>query len=246
MTKKEYMSRMSVMKRAVLLLLLLLAVGSNADPTVDPTVAPTADHTAAPDPCHDLNNKIHLKDLHKLEGEWVLFWSVSDHDDGHSMLSNLKSSHVEIHADNETFIMTERNLYKTGPNRRDYFINETLVHNADDHDHHNIHSDNVRLEVDGQHEDYNDTADIIFYETCPECMLMTYNVKEYRFLLSYRKDGHHRDPEKVKTVHDDHKQHAECLKFPHDKPYSYDGVADFAHKKSAPPTEPPAPDAQTS
>ncbi|XP_008296081.1 saxitoxin and tetrodotoxin-binding protein 1-like [Stegastes partitus] len=213
---------MSVMKQ-VLMVLLLVAVGSSADVEVEPT--------KAPDHCDGLKNKVPLKDLHKYNGEWVLFWSVSDHDNGHNMLSVLRSSHVEMSSDNITFVMTERNLYTSGPNRRDFFINETL---PSDPVQFHIHADTVRLEVDGKHEDYNDTADLAFYEGCPDCMLMTYKVEEGFYLLVYIKDGKHQDAEKLKTVHDDHKKQAECLGFPHSKPYSYDGVTDFAHKKSSP------------
>ncbi|XP_031734801.1 saxitoxin and tetrodotoxin-binding protein 1-like [Anarrhichthys ocellatus] len=48
------------------------------------------------------------------------------------------------------------------------------------------------------------------------------------------KEGHHQDVEKMNSHHGELRKLAECLGFPHDKPFSYDGAADFCHKKSSP------------
>lgn len=39
------------------------------------------------------------------------------------------------------------------------------------------------------------------------------------------REGQHRDVEQLKAAHGDHHELAECLGFPHDKPFSYDGAA---------------------
>ncbi|XP_049457609.1 saxitoxin and tetrodotoxin-binding protein 2-like isoform X2 [Epinephelus fuscoguttatus] len=163
---------MSVVKQGTLLLLLLAVIGTSAD------------H----DDCHGLNTTLPATDLHKIVGDWVLVWSVSDHQQGWDLLPNVTSSHAEFRLlpDNHTYMFNERNMYidKLCAN---YIINMS-TEGSDDHMLHN---------------------------------------------RGARRDGHHRDVEVLNAAHDNHKKQAECLGFPHDKPFSYDGVADFCHKKSS-------------
>ncbi|MEQ2192480.1 hypothetical protein XENOCAPTIV_012260 [Xenoophorus captivus] len=211
---------MSVAK--VSLLLLLAAIGSSA--------APSAEE------CQGLAKRLPRKDLHEIYGEWVLVWSVSDHDRGHGLLANLNSSHVEFQllTDNKTIEYTEKNAFSNFCIA--YFINLTIP--SDDAEHHTLKCHSIRVEKDGVVQEYNDTGEVDFYESCSDCLLMTYKTPAYKFLLSYKKEGSHRDVEQHKAAHDDHKKLAECLGFPHEKPYTYDGVADFCHKKSAPEANP--------
>ncbi|TDH03640.1 hypothetical protein EPR50_G00144040 [Perca flavescens] len=90
---------MSVVKRAVLLTLLLAAIGSSA--------------AAGPEDCHGVNVTLQTKDIHKIFGDWVLVWSITDHDQGNALLQNVTSSHVELRLrdDNKTVTCTVRNMH---------------------------------------------------------------------------------------------------------------------------------------
>ncbi|XP_072227243.1 saxitoxin and tetrodotoxin-binding protein 1-like [Leuresthes tenuis] len=215
---------MRVSKVAVLLL--LAVIGSNAEPSAEE--------------CEGLTKRLPSKDLHKIFGDWVLVWSVSDHDLGHSILANSSSSHVEFKllSDNETIEYNERNVYLGSLDScTTYFVNMT-VPSDNSTEHHTLKTDVIRVEKDGVVQEYNDTGDVDFYESCSDCLLMSYKTSTHRFLLSYKREGSHRDVELMKAAHDDLKKVAECLKFPHDKPFTYDGLADFCHKKSAPEASP--------
>ncbi|XP_059206338.1 saxitoxin and tetrodotoxin-binding protein 1-like [Centropristis striata] len=214
----DSLSRMDVVKTSMLLLL-LAAVGAIADPS--------------PENCGGLNVTLHEKDLHKIFGDWVLVWSVLDN------WINFTSSHVEFRLlpDNHTVTFSERNVFPTGK-CRNYFINFTMP--AEDSTDHTLHHVGGKIEEDGVFSDYNQSGEIHFFETCDECMVMVYKSTEGRFLLIYRKDGHHQDVDKAKEHHENHNKLAECLGFPHEQIYIYDGVADFCHKKSAPEAKVPA------
>ncbi|XP_035858438.1 saxitoxin and tetrodotoxin-binding protein 2-like [Sander lucioperca] len=94
---------MSVVKRAMLQtllqMLLLAAIGSSA--------------AAGPEDCHGLNVTLQTKDMHKIFGDWVLVWSVTDHDKGNALALNVTSSHVEfrLHDDNKMVMFTERTKF---------------------------------------------------------------------------------------------------------------------------------------
>ncbi|XP_044028260.1 uncharacterized protein LOC122864712 [Siniperca chuatsi] len=220
-------SRMIVVKRAVLLLLLLLlaVIGTDAAP--------------GPGHCGVLNKTLPTKDFHKIFGDWVLVWSVSDYQLGSDVLGNLSSSHVKLQLlpDNKTIVYNERNMFLDKPCTQ-YFINMSMPSDPSDSDHHTLHTEAAMVEKDGVVQPYNDSGDVDFYESCSDCLVMVYREKEFQFLLIYRREGHHRDVELLKAAHSDHKKLAECLGFPHDRPFSYDGVADFCHKKSSPAAEP--------
>ncbi|XP_068565495.1 saxitoxin and tetrodotoxin-binding protein 1-like [Cebidichthys violaceus] len=208
-------SRMSSVKTAVLLLL-VAAIGTNAAP--------------GPEDCHSLK-KLPTSDLHEVYGDWVLVWSVADHQEAWDLLPNVSSSHVEIrlHQDNTTVLLKERNLYmdKLCSN---YFMNFT----GTDAGNHTLDITAATVEKDGVVSDLNESIQTDFYRSCSECLMMVYHSPKGRYLLNYRKEGHHQDVEKMNSHHDALRKLAECLGFPHDKPFIYDGAADFCHKKSSP------------
>ncbi|XP_023252717.1 saxitoxin and tetrodotoxin-binding protein 1-like [Seriola lalandi dorsalis] len=149
-----------VVKQTVLLLL-LAAIGCNAAP--------------AADECEGLHKTLPAKDLHTIFGDWVLVWSVSDHQQGSDLLQNLSSSHVELRLlpDNTTIMFNERNVFIDG-SCSNFIINMSMPSDPTSDEHHPLN-----------------------------------------------------------TIAASEKQ-AECLGFPHDKAFSYDGAADFCHKKSSP------------
>ncbi|XP_035848831.1 uncharacterized protein LOC116064680 isoform X7 [Sander lucioperca] len=210
---------MSVVKRAVLLTLLLAAIGSFA--------------AAGPEDCHGLNVTLQTKDIHKIFGDWVLVWSITDHDKGNALLPKVTSSHVEfrLRDDKTTVVFTERNMY-THQSCLTYVINMTMPTDPLDS---TMTTFPGSMEKDGLLEVYNETATVTFFETCPDCLSMVFKDSEGRFLLNYRREGDHRDVEKLKADHSDHHKLAACLGFPANaNPFNYDGAADFCHKKSSP------------
>ncbi|KAF1382111.1 hypothetical protein PFLUV_G00161060 [Perca fluviatilis] len=216
---------MSVVKRAVLLTLLLAAIGSSA--------------AADPEDCNGLNVTLQTKDIHKIFGDWVLVWSVTDHDQGNALIRNVTSSHVELrlHDDNKTVMVTVRNV-QIHQVCFTYIINTTMPTDPLDS---TMTSFTGATEKDGLLEVYNDTETVNFFETCPDCLLMVFKDINGRYLLNYKREGHHQDVEKLKADHSDHHKLAACLGFPTNaKPFIYDGAADFCHKKSSPEVEPEA------
>ncbi|XP_024154195.1 saxitoxin and tetrodotoxin-binding protein 2 [Oryzias melastigma] len=203
-------------------LLLLAVIGSHAAPN--------------PSKCEGLTKRLQTKDLNKIFRNWVLVWSVADHEEGDSLVSNISSSHVEFQLlpENKTISYIERNVYNQNLSScTTYFMNVTAPSNNET-EIQTLRVDNIRLEVDGQPVEYNDTGAVDFYETCPDCLMLVYKTSSGRYLLDYKEEGSHRDVEKHKAGHDDHKKLADCLGFPDKKAYVYDGVADFCHRKSAP------------
>uniref|UniRef100_A0A672YRD3 Uncharacterized protein n=1 Tax=Sphaeramia orbicularis TaxID=375764 RepID=A0A672YRD3_9TELE len=174
----------------------------------------------------------------KVYGDWVLVWAVSDNPKGHELLPNVSSSHVEmkLRPDNKTIEYNERNVLLgnkvcvvfRGNICASYFLNLTIP--DDDHEYYSpIH------EKDGVRKMLNDSAKVHFLESCDDCMTMIYDSETYgRYLLIYRRDGHHRDVEQMKAHQASHEKLAKCLHFPLEHVFIYDGVADFCHKKSAP------------
>ncbi|KAK9527088.1 hypothetical protein VZT92_015750 [Zoarces viviparus] len=202
---------MNSVKRA-LLLLLLAAIGTNAAP--------------GPEDCHSLK-KLPTLDPHKVYGDWVMVWCVADHQEAWDQMQNISSSHVEfrLHQDNSTVLFIEGNLL-TNKTCSYYFMNFTAADGG------NNMMDIAAATV--KDSDLNEWVQIDFYESCPECLMMVYKYPAGRFMMNYRKDGDHQDVEKLNSYHGELRKMAECLGFPHDKPFSYDGAADFCHKKSSP------------
>ncbi|XP_039677863.1 saxitoxin and tetrodotoxin-binding protein 1-like [Perca fluviatilis] len=194
-----------------LLTLLLAAIGSSA--------------AAGPEDCHALNVTLQTKDMHKILGDWVLVWSVTDHDQGNAVALNITSSHVEfrLNDDNKTVTFTERTKF-THQTCVTYIINLTMPTDPLDS---TLISFTGAMEKDGLLEVYNDTETVNVFETVgPDCLSMVWKDSEGRFLHNYRREGHHRDVENLKADHSDHYKQAACLGFPANaKPFSYDGAA---------------------
>ncbi|KAM6973900.1 saxitoxin and tetrodotoxin-binding protein 1-like [Tautogolabrus adspersus] len=202
---------MSLLKQAMLLLL-LAAVGTYA----------------APEDCDGLNKTVPAKDLHKIMGDWVLVWSVSDSKSIN--VENISSSHVELRLrpDNNTISYIERNMFLDSSCTT---YNSTVL----------IPSEQSVMDVvaatmerDGVVSPFNDSAKLEFFETCPECLVMVYRGDAGQYLLIYRKEGHHQDIEKTKEAHSDFKKLATCLGLPHDDRFTYKDAQDFCHKKFSP------------
>uniref|UniRef100_A0A3P9IDH6 Uncharacterized protein n=1 Tax=Oryzias latipes TaxID=8090 RepID=A0A3P9IDH6_ORYLA len=207
-------------------LLLLAVIGSHAAPNASK--------------CDGLTKRLPTKDLNKIFRNWVLVWGVSDREEAIDLLPNVSSSHVEFKLlpDNKTFSYIERNMFNHNLSScTTYFINMTVPSNIET-EVQTLHADNIRLEKGRQPLEYNDTGAVDFYESCSDCLLLVYKSSRFRYLLSYKEEGSHRDVEQHKATYDDHRKLAECLGFPKKKPYVYDRVADFCHKKSAPEANP--------
>uniref|UniRef100_A0A3Q3XBB2 Apolipoprotein M n=1 Tax=Mola mola TaxID=94237 RepID=A0A3Q3XBB2_MOLML len=199
------MSRVRTVKRAALLLLLLAAVaalGSEAAPGPD---------------CDGLNKTLPAARLHDVSilGDWVLVWSVSDEPGSVELLTNLTSSHVELRLleDNHTVSYTERNLDRSC-NR--YYNNMTMS------------PDSVQVGFIYSYFSsncYHVLADVVFFESCPDCLHMDYRGSVGHYLVIYRREGRHRDVEQLQASHNDHGKLATCLGLPHHTPFVYDGAA---------------------
>ncbi|XP_038580317.1 saxitoxin and tetrodotoxin-binding protein 1-like [Micropterus salmoides] len=215
---------MIVVKR-VLLLLLLAAIGSDARP--------------GPEDCDSLSKRLPTKDLHKIFGDWVLVWTVSDSQHGSDMLVNLSSSHIEFKLlpDNKTIMYNERNMFLDKTCSK-YFFNLSMPSDPSDSENYTLYSGVGTLEKDGVVHLYNQSGRADFYESGSDYLVFVFRDTRVQFLLIYRREGQHRDVEQLKAAHGDHHELAECLGFPQDKPFSYDGAADFCHKKSSPAVEP--------
>ncbi|XP_044028084.1 saxitoxin and tetrodotoxin-binding protein 1-like [Siniperca chuatsi] len=209
---------MIVVKRAVLLLLplLLAVIGTDAAPC-------TRD-------CARLTKMLSTKDLHKILGEWVLVWSVSDTQQVSDRLGNLSSSYIKLQLlpDNKTIMYNERYmLLDMLCSKLDFNISL----NFDPSEYHTLHIMSA-------------LAENFIYESCSDCLAVLYRGKMAntskvgRFLFIYKREGHHRDVELLKAAHSDHKKLAECLGFPHDKTFSYDGATGSCHLKSSPAAQP--------
>ncbi|KAJ4921827.1 hypothetical protein JOQ06_024653, partial [Pogonophryne albipinna] len=225
---------MKVLKGALLLLLLAVANAKpdhhqhhhhdhHHDHNHDHDHNHTDQKAADSDHCQVLK-MLSRDDLQQILGDWFLVWSVSDHQQGHDVLRNLSSSRVEmrLEEDNQTLMFIERN--RLSDKCINYYINMSmeLLHNPKQ----TMHPIEGKMEVDGVLGPYNDTAIVNFYETCPNCMMIVFNTTSMgKFLLNYRKEGHHQDVDHMKADHDTHRKMAECLGFDHDQPYIYNGVA---------------------
>ncbi|XP_053303356.1 saxitoxin and tetrodotoxin-binding protein 1 [Pleuronectes platessa] len=202
-----------------LLLVLVVALGSNAAAEVEE--------------CDGLKKPLPADDLHQIFGDWVLVWATTDIPAGWSIYPNISSSHVELrlHADNKTIEFNERNLH--ADNSCSNYILNMSSDPAVASDRHTLKSLAATVEKDGVVQPYNDTGDLDLYESCSDCLAVIYTNKDGRFLMIYRREGHHLDVDLLKASHTEHKKRAKCLGFPGDKEFFYDGVTDFCHKKSS-------------
>ncbi|XP_061566784.1 saxitoxin and tetrodotoxin-binding protein 1-like [Cololabis saira] len=162
--------------------------------------------------CDGLTHRLQTKDLHKAEKDNVVVESESD---------------TAAQPDNEPIFRVHGCVM--------YYINATQL-SVNDTEHLSLHGYALGYGASGMDEQdyYNLTADIDFYEPCPDCLLIIYKLSDCQYFLSYRKEGSHRDVDQHKAAHDDHKKLSECMGIFQDKPYIYDGVRDFCHKKSVP------------
>ncbi|XP_060889556.1 saxitoxin and tetrodotoxin-binding protein 1-like [Labrus mixtus] len=206
----------SLKKTMLLLLLLVAAVGTYA----------------APENCDGLNKTVPAKDLHKIYGDWVLVWSVANHQEGWDLLPNVSSSHVELKLlpDNNTISFLERNMFLNNSCIK-FDINMSMPTDPEEH---TLNSSSAMVETDGVPTVYNENGQAQFFETCEDCLTMMYTGKAEGFLLVYKREGNHQDVEKMKEDHNNHKKLAECMGFPQEIIFTYDGAADFCQKKSSP------------
>uniref|UniRef100_A0A8C4IPC3 Saxitoxin and tetrodotoxin-binding protein 1 n=1 Tax=Dicentrarchus labrax TaxID=13489 RepID=A0A8C4IPC3_DICLA len=156
-------------------------------------------------------------------GTWVLVWSVSDNLEATELLENLTSSVIELRLlpDNTTIVYNERNMFQDKSCTK-YFINMSMPSDSDS-------AAPLRsvgaFHKDGVLSEFNDPGRVEFFVSCSDCLMMVYRGDIGNFLLSYRREGQHQDVEQLKASHSDNKKLAECLRFPHDKPFIYDGAA---------------------
>ncbi|KAG7225244.1 hypothetical protein INR49_014634 [Caranx melampygus] len=199
-TKK---SRMCCVVKQAALLLLLLAV-ANYSPV------------QAADDCEGVNTPLPAKDLHKIYGDWVLVWSVADHQQAWDLLPHVSSSHAEFQLlpDNNTIMFSELNLHN-GKNCSNYIINMSMPSDPTSDEHHPLVTIAATVqEEDGVVKPYNDSGVMYMYVSCPDCLTMVYRNVQGQFLLIYRREGHHSDVEQLKAAHDGYRKKAECLNIP--------------------------------
>ncbi|XP_059206373.1 saxitoxin and tetrodotoxin-binding protein 1-like [Centropristis striata] len=205
-----------------MLLLLLAALGATVEPS--------------PENCHGLNATLRREHLHKVFGDWVLVWGVTNNNEELNFMQNVSSSHLELRllADNKTVTYTERNMHKNA-SCTTYVFNMSLT---DDHILRAL-TVSATVETGGVVSPYIENGFIVFHETCDGCLSLSYiEVTEDLFpnityLLKYRREGHHLDVDVLKEDHNNHTRHAKCDGYStDDEPFIYDGAADFCHKTS--------------
>nr|BAF56478.1 tributyltin binding protein type 2 [Paralichthys olivaceus]BAF56479.1 tributyltin binding protein type 2 [Paralichthys olivaceus] len=202
----------------LLLAVAVLALGSNAAAVVEE--------------CNSLKKALPTDDLHKIFGDWVLVWSITDIPGGWDIFPNITSSHVELRlfADNKTIEFNERNLHSDN-SCSNYILNMSSSSVASDR--HTLNTLAATVEKDGVVQPFNDTGDLDLYESGSDSLVVIYTSKDGHFLLIYKREGHHSNVDQLKASHSEHKKRAECLGFTVDKEFIYDGVSDFCHKKSS-------------
>ncbi|XP_039675578.1 saxitoxin and tetrodotoxin-binding protein 2-like [Perca fluviatilis] len=142
-------------------------------------------------------------------GDWVLVWSTTDHDGYQVLLPKVTSSHVEFRLRNDKKTILPPPQHQPCVT---YIINMTMPTDS---------LDSTMTTFPGS---YNGTGAVNFFETCPDCLSMVFKDINGRYLLNYRREGHHQDVEKLKADHSDHHKLA----------------AYFCHKKSSPEVKPEA------
>ncbi|KAM7373748.1 hypothetical protein PAMP_008577 [Pampus punctatissimus] len=206
---------MSIVRRAVLLLLVGLCTGA----------------PLTTEECDAVNKTLPTKDLHTIFGNWVLVWSVTDTKQCADLLANLSSSHLELRLrpDNKTIVYIENNMFLDN-SCTSYLINISMPSDPTSADHHTLITHMGTVETHGVVHEYL-SGSVDFYESCADCLLFVFKSSIGQYLLSYRREGQHQDVEQLKAAESDHQKWAECLGFSHERPFIYDGAADFCHKK---------------
>uniref|UniRef100_A0A3Q3H2T7 Lipocalin/cytosolic fatty-acid binding domain-containing protein n=1 Tax=Kryptolebias marmoratus TaxID=37003 RepID=A0A3Q3H2T7_KRYMA len=145
-----------------------------------------------------------------------MVWSVSEREIGKALLGMMATSHVEFKAlhDNKAVEFILRNI---GGHKSciTYYANMTKV--PDDPE-----ENSAKCETNGVLQAYNETGVVDFYQTCPDCLLITYNILAERFLLSYTGQS-------LQTT-----ILPKSARLPHLTFSFYLFFTDFCHKKSAP------------
>ncbi|KAG7225243.1 hypothetical protein INR49_014633 [Caranx melampygus] len=210
-----------VVKQAALLLLLLAV--ANYSPL------------QAADDCEGVNTPLPAKDLHKIFGDWVMVWAVADHQEGWYVLPHDISSRVEFRLLPDNTIMYNELIQYNGTNCSNYILNMSMPSDPTSDEHHPLVTiAATEQENNGVVKPYNDSAVMYMYVSCPDCLTVVYKNVQGRFLLFFRREGHHSDVEQLKAAHEGYRKKAECLNIPHHKPFIYDGLAGFCQMKPSP------------
>ncbi|XP_075867844.1 saxitoxin and tetrodotoxin-binding protein 1-like [Nelusetta ayraudi] len=208
---------MTAVKMVVVLLALAL-LGSQAAPT-------------GPN-CDGLNRTVSQDELHKVNGHWVLVYSVSHGVNAEALLTNLTSSHVDItlDQDNTTITYHEKNLH--GEVCTTFSTNLTVTSKNDSYE---ISTNYALLEKNGIVTIDNATEHVQVFESCADSLVLLFiGEGDGHYLLIYRREGHHQNLEQQRTSHSDYDKLVECVNIPQGRKYIYDGTPDSCHKKSAP------------
>ncbi|XP_041665802.1 saxitoxin and tetrodotoxin-binding protein 1-like [Cheilinus undulatus] len=202
---------MSFVKQS-LLLLLLAAVS---------TYATTED-------CDGLNRTLPISDFHKILGNWVLVWAVSDTENFE--MENFTNSHVEIHlqSDNVTVSYDERNFYSA--TNSCVFYQSTLKNPTDKHV---VHIDDMMEEKNGINTLLNDNGTVQVFKTEDDSMVVLYRGNSGHYLLIHRREGDHTDFAKTSKSHDRFLKLSDCLSVRSAYLYTLKDTRDFCHMKSA-------------
>uniref|UniRef100_A0A8D3AZ97 Uncharacterized protein n=1 Tax=Scophthalmus maximus TaxID=52904 RepID=A0A8D3AZ97_SCOMX len=181
--------------------------------------------------CDGLNKTLPRDELHQIVGDWVLVWSVTDNEKYWDDYSNISTSHVEmrLRPDNTTIWFHERNLF-LDKSCVTFILNMSSSDPAPSDPALNMSSSDPKA---GVVEPYDDSGVVDVYESSSDALVLVYTNKDGRYLLIYRREGHHSDMEQLKAAHSDHEKRGECLGFPVNRTLTYDGVADFCHKRSS-------------
>ncbi|KAM9385896.1 saxitoxin and tetrodotoxin-binding protein 2-like [Pholidichthys leucotaenia] len=204
--------------KLVTLLSAVLVIGSHAAPT--------------PEECAGLTKRLPTKHVNKIFGDWVLVWSAAKNT---TMLDEVKTSFVVMRLlpDNKTIDHYGASHLKSGDCIANFL--KTPVPADSDSEHFTLQTTEMRVEANGAEIRNDGMLEVEMYETCDDCLTMTYRVTPCEYmLLHFKKDGSHWDMNYQRSARDGLKKQAECLGFSHEREYSYDGVTEICHKKLVP------------
>ncbi|XP_076020524.1 saxitoxin and tetrodotoxin-binding protein 1-like [Genypterus blacodes] len=191
--------------------------------------------------CEAQNNTLPTSDLDKVFGAWVLVWAASDHVPSPEILTNLSSSHVELklNDDNQTISYIEKNLF-SGDVCKMYKANTTVTSDPQD-SRLTIGVVSAVEEVSGVQSVYNDSAEVFFYQSCSECLMMMYKSQMGpRYMMNYRRMGKHSYLSELKVSEDEGVQLAQCLDFKVVSTFRFTGAAGFCHETNPAEVQPQA------
>ncbi|KAJ0055214.1 hypothetical protein NL108_012727 [Boleophthalmus pectinirostris] len=183
--------------------------------------------------CEGLKKTIKEEQLHEVEGVWVAIWAVSDGPKGQSLLPNVTSSRLKLnHLNNNTLHYYEENLYRGQVFNCSYFeMNLTVVKGGEKHDL-TLETHEGVGEYEGKVAPFHDNVTISFFRSCDHCLTMIFRSDGWNnFFLIYRREGHHAEVEAAKKEHGAFHKRAECLGFPTEPAFHYDGTSGFCHKE---------------